>query len=152
MSDNDNKIVYILVGVGITLLAVIAIFSFLTNRKVERMSWKAENVVQQGLGVLGTVSQTPVLNQTPAYDERIYNMLSEKMDNNQKMIHDHLEDVNSNVNNLNNSLKSTNYGQNYSQYKTPSLGVNVNMPKAGSVTSIKTSGEDKIRQKEFGMN
>lgn len=149
-SNNNKEWVYVLVGVGITLLAVVAVFSFLTNRKVEKMSWQAESGTQQqtnpiqGLGLgFGSV---PVSNQLQiaqpvVYDERIYKML---VDNEQK-IHEHLEDVNSNINNLNSNLKSINYGQ----YKIPFAGI---APRAGSVTSIRTGVEDKIRQKDFGMN
>jgi hypothetical protein len=159
MPDNDNKTVYILVGVGITLLAVIAIFSFMTNRKVEKMSWEAERVQQQNspvqtLGAVSTVSSVPIASsigqtQPVIYDEKIYRMLSEKIDNGQKTVHEHLEDVNSNVTNLNNNLKAMNY-------KIPSLGLNnmdiANKPtRAGSINTIRTTNEDKGRQKDFGM-
>lgn len=144
MSDNDNKTVYILVGVGITLLAVIAIFSFLTNRKVERMSWQTINTTHQlnplsyntPLNTLDNNIQTtdvPISKYIPpVFDEKIYRLL--------EIQQRQLEDVNANVN----SLKSLNY-------RIPSFGVNNNMSKAGSVTSIRTGAEDKTRQKEFGM-
>lgn len=140
MSDNDNRIVYILVGVGITLLAVVTILSFLTYRKVDRD--RQSYNVQQPMQELSNPT-SPVV-----YDERIYRMLEDR-DN---KIHEHIEDVNSNINSLNNNLKSLNY-------RIPSMGIgmnsmnimNNNVSKAGSVTSVKTPIEDKIRQKEFGM-
>lgn len=147
MAESNNKeLIYVLVGVGISLLVVVTVLSFLTNRKVERMSWKDENVMQQtnaiqGLGTANAISQIPVSNQPVIYDERVYKML---VDNEQK-IHEHLEDVNTNINNLNNNLKSLNY----MQYKMSSL--NANVPRAGSVNTIHTTNEDKIRQKDFGM-
>lgn len=143
MAESNNKEwIYVLVGVGITLLAVVTVLTWLTNRKVERMSWEAENQqpsTLQGLGNMSTVSSvTPVLSQTQTqpviYDERIYRMLEDR-DN---KIHDHLEDVNSNIN----GLKSLNY-------RIPSLNT---QPRAGGATSIRTGAEDKTRQRDFGMN
>lgn len=145
MSDNDNRTVYILVGVGITLLAVVTILSFLTYRKVDRD--RQSYNVQQPMQELSNPT-SPVVYDERIYNERIYKMLEDR-DN---KIHEHIEDVNSNINSLNNNLKSLNY-------RIPSMGIgmnsmnimNNNVSKAGSVTSVKTPIEDKIRQKEFGM-
>lgn len=136
MAESNNKeILYILVGVGITLLAVATILSFLTYRKVDRdrQSYSMQQPMQE-LSIGQMPSQIPT--SPVVYDDRIYRILA---DNEQK-IHEHLEDVNSNVNSLNNSLKL--------QYKISSLNT---QPRAGSVTTIRTTNEDKTRQKEFGM-
>lgn len=143
MAESNNKeIFYVLLGVGITLLAVVAVYSFLTNRKVERMSWQAERGIQQPMQGLSApvVSSQPVV-----YDEKIYRILAD----NEQNIHNHIEDLNSNINSLNNNLNSNLKSLNY---KIPSLGINNNIPRAGSVNTVRTTVEDKVRQKDFGMN
>lgn len=142
MPDKDNKeFVYVLIGVGITLLAIVTILSFLTYRKVEHQSWQNIGTAKEVSPIqkLDNVSQNqyPQYPQSPIYDERIYRMLED----NQNKLHDRIEDVNSNIN----SLKL--------QYRIPSLGMNIvgKPARAGSVISVKTPVEDKTRQKEFGM-
>lgn len=148
MAESNNKeVFYVLLGVGITLLAVVTILSFLTYRKVEYQSWqngktgtiKDSTIKEEGLGRIQI--------QSPIYDERnerIYEML----ENNQNRLQNHLETINSNVN----SLKYQ--SPNYMPYK---MSNQIHMEKenkrsvAGSVTTPKTVDEDRTRQHEFGM-
>lgn len=146
MGDNNNKdIFFVLVGVGITLLAVVSILSFLTYRRVEHQSWKTQNMTQQLGPNINTLSpltlnpaEIPVRNQ-PVYDERLYQLLE-----NQQV---QIEHINSNIN----SLKSLNYAPGISNINKFSHINKLSQSRAGSVTSIKTTEDDKIRQKDFGM-
>lgn len=149
----DNKDYKDLIILGIVAIGIsVAWFAYLVYREGrDREVREKERCVQplnqlsnnqlSNLNTLSPLTQTeiPIRNQ-PVYDERLYQLLENQQSQ--------LEDINSNINNL--KSLNLNYGQ-YGQYKISSLN-NVNkLSKAGSITSIRTSSEDKTRQKEFGM-
>lgn len=129
--DYKDLVILAIVTIGIS----IAWFAYLTYIRDKETREKI-----QPLNMLSGQQNIPEISyDRPVYDERLYKLLENQQSQ--------LEHINSNIN----SLKPLNY----TQYKSPSLGslgVNkLSQSRAGSVTSIKTTEEDKTRQKDFGM-
>lgn len=140
--DKDYKglIVLAIAAIGISI-AWLAYLVYIRDREVrDKIQPLSQNLNQLSPNVpLNTQTEIPARNQ-PVYDERLYQLLE-----NQQY---QLEHINSNINNLR-SL-------NYIPYKMPNQRDVANMAnkptRAGSITTLRTSGEDKIRQKDYGMN
>lgn len=141
--DYKDLVILAIAAIGISI-AWFAYLVYIRDRQVrEKTQSLSQNLNQLSPNIpLNTKTEIPVRNQ-PVYDERLYQLL----DNQQYQ----LEHINSNINNLR-SL-------NYTPYKMPNQRDVANManmnklstPRAGSVTSIRTTTEDKTRQQEFGM-
>lgn len=140
--DYKDLIILGIVAIGISV-AWFAYLVYIKDRDRYREIDKEK--CAQSLSQLNTLgplalspTEIPVRNQ-PVYDERLYQLLE-----NQQY---QLEYINSNINNLR-SL-------NYTPYKMPNQRDVMNMAnkptRAGSITTLRTSGEDKIRQKDYGM-
>lgn len=135
--DYKDLVILAIAAIGISV-AFLAYLLYIRDRDArEKLSLGSLN---QNLSQLSSTVDIP--NQTatqityPAYDERLYRLLENQQNQ--------LENINSNIN----SLKSSNN----MKYNMPSLNANINKSaRAGSVTSIRTMAEDKIRQKDFGM-
>lgn len=140
--DYKDLIILGIVAIGISV-AWFAYLVYIRDRerdKEKNIQPLSQNLNQLSPNIpLNTQTEIPVRNQ-PVYDERLYQLLE-----NQQF---QLEHINSNIN----SLKSLNY----TPYKMPNQRDVMNMAnkstRAGSVTTIRTSGDDKVRQQGFGMN
>lgn len=141
MSDNEHSgervLLYIFVGIGIFTLA----YLFWKDQ------FKRQDIIQPtGLGGLGgigrTTSQLELSN--PRIDELERQTIDLEMQTNS--LKEKLKLYDYQINQLSsgkNSQTSNNIPKMYQLSGQPS--------RAGSVTSIRTTGEDKIRQQGFGM-
>lgn len=136
MSDNEHSgekvLLYVLIGIGIFGLA----YLFFKDQ------FKRQDVQQSSLGVLGrTTSQLAISN--PRIDELERQITSLEMQTEglkeRSKLYDYQINQLSNVKN-----NQTTEPRMYQLSGQPS--------RAGSVTTIRTTGEDKVRQKDFGMN
>lgn len=139
----DNKDYKDLIILGIVAIGIsIAWFAYLVYIRDREIREKIQPVNQ--LSNLNTLSPNIPLIQTdipthPVYDERLYQLLENQQDQ--------LKNINSNID----SLKSLNATQYRTPYQKDIVNIANKSARAGSVTSIKTTTEDKTRQKEFGM-
>jgi len=136
--DYKDLIILGIVAIGISI-AWFAYLVYIRDREVrEKIQPLSTN---QNLNTLSPSIGTPSIDipTHPVYDERLYQLLESQQYQ--------LENINSNIN----SLRSLNYVQ----YKMPGQRDVMNMAnkptRAGSTTTIRTTEEDKTRQRGFGM-
>lgn len=135
MTDSEHAgervLLYILVGIGIFALG----YLFFKDQ------FKRQDIQQSSLGGLGrTTSQLALSN--PRIDELERQTI----------------DLETQTNSLKEELKLYDYKLNQLSNKSTEIPKMYQLSgsgqpsRAGSVTTIRTTGEDKVRQKDFGMN
>lgn len=138
MSDNEHSgekvLLYVLIGIGIFALG----YLFFKDQ------FKRQDMQQQSLGGLGrTTSQLGLSN--PRIDELERQTIDLETQTNS--LKEELKLYDYKLNQLSNRKNSQTI-----EPKMYQLSNNGQPARAGSITSIRTTGEDKIRQKDFGMN